>query len=154
MVIENIQKRIEKVLDSSIFIGNKDDLYNLSIRKKAASLCNMTLCNLDILDKCYDILSQDCFNDLVQFKHENEQIKKICLAVYNMLSLKEFKITGNAQIPSGEKLYLFTSKLLINIINDILSLAQLINIRHIERELVFISNILSNQLLYEFPYKN
>ena len=153
MDIEKIQKSIEKTLENNIYIGNKDDLYNLSVRKKAASLCNATLCNLDILDKCYDSVLQDNYNEIILYKQENEQIKKICLAIYSMLSLKEFKITEVRRLPSGDKLFLFTSKLLINIINDILSLTQLINIRHTERELLLVSSILTKQLLYIFPYK-
>jgi hypothetical protein len=138
-------------LKKEIF-SNKDDLYNLSVRKKVAEICSKLIADLTELECCYKkILEED--SRVSDFITDNKQIIKISENIFNIVSLKTQR-SRPAKKEKGEgDIRLYICALLSETADGILALLNIINIRRIERELIYASEIILRQLIYILPYK-
>lgn len=136
----------------NMLLSNKDDLYNLSVRKKAAKLCVILLSSLNKLDICYNKLT-DKDENIESYLKDNNQIKLIFKNILKSINtktklpeiIKELEIKGNIR--------LYICALLTEIADNTVALSNIMSIRHIERELIYVSEIILKQLIYILPYK-
>ena len=130
---------------------NKDDLYNLSVRKKVAFLCRKLIADINTLNQCYKIIADD--EKLSEFEAENSQILIVCEKLLLTVKTKENKTRIKLKDIDDSDIRLYVCALLSEIAEGILSLSGIISIRHIERELIYASEIILRQLIYMLPYK-
>lgn len=133
----------------SEILFSKDDIYNLSVRKKAAYQCNKILAALKYLEEGYLQLGDEQIHEFIQ---NNGQIALICQNILKTINVKipkkEITFARN-----GGDIRLYISSLLTEIAECIISLSNIISIRHIERELIYASENILRQLIYILPYK-
>jgi hypothetical protein len=129
-------------------LTNKDDIYNLSVRKKAASVCNRILAALKHLETAYIELGDSSAHEFIQ---SNGQIALICRNILKTINVKMPK--REIVFSSGGDIRLYICSLLTDIAEGIISLSNIISIRHIERELIYASESILRQLIYILPYK-
>lgn len=132
--------------------ANKDDLYNLSVRKKVVSVCRKLITDLKRLEDCYEMIKNE--DEIIEkFLNDNNQIKIIGINILKTINSKE-KIPDNSfKIPENVDIRLHISAILTEIADSIIGLSNIISIRHIERELIYASELILSQLIYILPYK-
>ena len=129
-----------------------DDLYNLSVRKKAMQLCRRLFEDLCRAQGCYSqIAGEDAAAN--RFMSENEQIMGIISSIAKAISPREKMAAPKFTPPSKAKIRSYLSALLCEIASDIVSLTSLVNIPRMQRELVLAGDLLLKQLTYILPYK-
>ncbi len=133
-------------------LNSKDDLYNLSVRKKAAALCSKLIFDLGELELCYQKILKDD-RRISDFISDNKQILKISENIYNTVSVKAPKNEVSNKEKKVADIRLHICALLSEIAEAILALSNIISIRRIERELIYASEIIMRQLIYILPYK-
>jgi len=114
---------------------NTDDIYNLSVRKKIGSLCSRIKAGTDALCRAYE---NEVPSGAKKYIAENQQIKNLILRISN--EVKAPAAAAGAEISDDPK------KIITGMLADISYLADIICIRHIERELIFVSRALLEQL--------
>lgn len=136
---------------NSFVTGQKDDIYNISVRKKAVRLLSSAIENLVSLNQAYlSYIDTAVYNKFCGFIRENRQIAVICKSAYKLLSKRNY---GNALTDSDRKKIKdagkkYSSSLLIYILNDLLAAATLTEGSRFHTELTLCCYALAKQLLF------
>lgn len=141
--------KVNDNIDYTEIITGKDDIYNLSVRKKAAFLCNKIIDAVKLLNSSYIMLDSD---EIASFIEDNNQITVVCNNILKTVNVKSEQEKYEFA-PRREDIRLYICYLLTETAESIISLSNIISIRHIERELIYASEIILKQLLYILPYK-
>jgi len=140
-------------INFSTALSNKDDLYNLSVRKKAAAICVKLLKDLNRLELYYEkIKAEDKTID--SYIENNRQIKIICENILKIVNTKTKKppLINELNFDNAD-IRLVICAQLTEIAEGIIGLSAIMSIRHIERELVYASEVILKQLINILPYK-
>ena len=132
--------------------ASTDDLYNLSVRKKAMQLCRRLLEDFHRAQRCYaEVAGEDAA--LEKYMGENEQIMGIITSIAKTISPREKIAAPDFDPPSKGKIRPYLSALLCGIASDLVSLTAIISIPRMQRELILAGDLLLKQLTYILPYK-
>lgn len=137
---------------SCVFSESRDDLYNLSVRKKALQLCERLLENLESVRSCYAQIEDEDEN-IKRFIRENEQVIGIISSIARAVGSKKKIPLPEFTLPIRENTRYLLCALLVEIASDLVSLTAIISIPRMERELVLAGDLLLKQLTYILPYK-